>query len=86
MDQHDLITDDEIDKIDKLHDSPRFCNSFSSRDEVMFGVLKCASGYYQNKMTISILYHHGLIDSDYNLTIKGQQFLWAAFSNGMNHY
>lgn len=79
--EHEIISNEEIDSV---HGNARFGEGFSNRDVVRLGVLKCASGYHQGHTSKSICEEHGLIDKKYNLTKKGREYLWAAFSNGSN--
>lgn len=81
MKEAEIISDQEIEKI---HGRANFGEGFSKRDVVRLGVLKCASGYYQGHTSKTICMEHGLIDGDYTLTVKGREYLWAAFSNGSN--
>lgn len=50
------------------------------RTVVRQGVLKCASGYYQGHTSMTICKDLGLISHEYEVTAKGRQYLWAAFS------
>lgn len=50
------------------------------RTVIRQGVLKCASGYYQGHTSRTICKDLGLISSDYEVTAKGKQYLWAAFA------
>lgn len=73
--EQEIISDE---KIDEIHGNANF-GSTSKRDVVRFGVLKCASGYYQGSTSTQIITEHGLVSSKYKLTKKGQKYLWAAF-------
>ena len=76
----EIITDEEIEKV---HANANF-GGYKKRDVVNLGVLKVASGYYQGSTSKHIITEHGLIDDDYNLTVKGKTYLWAVFSKGDN--
>ena len=71
----EIISDEEIERV---HGNSSF-GSTSKRDVVRFGVLKCASGYYQGSTSTQIIKEHGLVDKEYNVTPKGRTYLWAAF-------
>lgn len=76
MTEAELISDEDIERV---HANANF-GTPSKRDVVRFGVLKCASGYYQGSTSKAICIEHGLIRaSTYTLTKKGQKYLWAAF-------
>lgn len=73
----DTISDDEIERV---HANANFVG-MPKRDVVNFGVLKCASGYYQGHTSRQIITEHGLIDGQYDLTPKGRAYLWAPFGD-----
>jgi hypothetical protein len=75
MSVEEIISDKEIEIV---HANANF-GSMSKRDVVNFGVLKCASGYYQGHTSTQIIKEHGLVDANYRLTRKGQRYLWEAF-------
>lgn len=77
MKQREIISDEEIDRV---HANANFGNT-SKRDVVNFGILKCASGYYQGHTSTQILKEHGLINDKYEPTAKGRAYLWAAFGD-----
>jgi len=79
MSVEEIIPDDEIDRI---HANANF-GSMPKRDVVNYGVLKCASGYYQGSTSTQIIKEHGLVDGEYNLTPKGKAYLWEAFGRNM---
>lgn len=61
--------------------------SMSKEDVVKFGLLKCASGYYQGYTSNAILKELGLIIHDekkYKLTRRGQYCLYEFFGKGSN--
>jgi spore coat protein U-like protein len=74
-DPKDIITDDEIEIV---HGNANF-GSMDKREVVNQGVLKCASGFYQGHTSSQIIKDHGLVTDDYQLTVKGKAYLWAAF-------
>lgn len=81
MTEVELISDEEVEKV---HGNAHFGSS-SKRDVLRFGVLKCASGYYQGHTSKMICVEHGLIDEKtYELTEKGRNYLWAAFNGASN--
>lgn len=55
--------------------------NMTPRDVVRQGVLKCASGFYQGHTSMTICKELGLIDHQYEVTAKGRQYLWEAFSS-----
>jgi hypothetical protein len=55
------------------------CDKF---DVVKYGLLKCASGYYQGHTSKMILMELNLISEDYKPTTRGKFCLWEWFSNG----
>lgn len=80
MTEFEIISDEEIERV---HAKASF-GDMTKRDVVRFGVLKCASGYYQGHTSKTICMEHGLIDENYSLTRRGKMYLWAAFSGGSN--
>lgn len=78
--EQDIVSDDEVEQV---HGSANF-GMQSKRDVLRLGVLKCASGYHQGHTSRQICIEHGLISKTYELTPKGRQYLWAAFSGGSN--
>ena len=77
-----MITVEEIindEQINIVHANANFGGVLSNRDIVNQGVLKCACGYYQGHTSTQIIKEHGLVDKDYKITRKGQEYLWAAF-------
>ena len=72
-----IITDEEIERV---HANANF-GGMDKRTVVDQGVLKCASGYYQGSTSNRIIKDHGLVADDYELTVKGKAYLWAAFAN-----
>jgi len=74
MKEQEIISDEELDRV---HGNARF--GISKRDVIRFGLLKCASGYYQGHTSKTICMEHGLISKNYKLTEKGGRYLWAAF-------
>lgn len=82
MTVQEIISDEQIEKV---HGTANFGDRLSKREVVNLGVLKCASGYHQGHTSKTICIEHGLIHSNiYKLTEKGQDYLWAAFSNNSN--
>ena len=77
MSAEEIISDEEIEMV---HAFANF-GSMKKREVVDYGVLKCASGYYQGSTSTAIIREHGLIDSKYNLTAKGRTYLWEAFGH-----
>lgn len=77
MKAEEIISDSELDKV---HANAKF-GTMTKRDVVKYGVLKCASGYHQGHTSKTICIEHGLIyESDYKLTPKGQEYLWASWA------
>ena len=75
MTERDIISDEELDRV---HGNANF--GIGKRDVIRYGLLKCASGYYQGHTSKTICEEHGLISrKTYRLTVKGKQYLWAAF-------
>ncbi len=56
----------------------------SKRTVIKFALLKYASGFESGMTATLILKELKLIDVKCNLTKKGKQYLWAAFSGGYN--
>lgn len=75
--EREIISDEEIETV---HGNANF-GSMPKRDVVKFGVLKCASGYYQGHTSKLICMEHGLISTEYEVTAKGKRYLWAAFGS-----
>jgi len=75
--KQEIISDEEIERV---HENAHF-GSMPKRDVVDYGVLKCASGYYQGSTSTAIIKSHGLINDDYELTAKGRTYMWAAFGD-----
>lgn len=75
MSVEEIITDDQIERV---HANANF-GSTGKREVVNYGVLKCASGYYQGGTSTKIIKEHGLVDDKYELTAKGKAYLWEAF-------
>ena len=71
----DFVTQEEI---DKAHGNSNF-GAISNLDVVRFGVLKCASGYYQGYTSTRICRDLGLISPGYRVTAKGRKHLWHWF-------
>jgi hypothetical protein len=69
-------------EIDRVWGSADFGSITSRLDVVRFGVLKCASGYYQGATSRRIITELGLINHDYKLTKLGRFCLWEWFSGG----
>jgi len=78
MSIQDIISDDEIIRV---HANANF-GDYEPRYIVNYGLLKCASGYYQGSTSRAILTDHNLIDKHYKLTAKGRMYLWEAFRGG----
>ncbi|WP_443701361.1 hypothetical protein [Pseudomonas sp.] len=72
----EIVSDAEIDSA-MLHTN---FGGMANRDVVRQGVLKCASGYHQGHTSMTICKDLGLISHEYEVTAKGRQYLWAAFS------
>lgn len=78
--QLEAITKEQIDAVwgnANFGDTSRF-------DVVKYGLLKCASGYYQGFTSKTILTELGLITKGYRLTKLGRFCLWEWFENGSN--
>lgn len=75
MNPQDIISDEEIERV---HAYATF-GDMSKRDVVDQALLKCACGYHQGYTATRIILEHGLINSEYNLTVKGKEYLWATF-------
>jgi len=76
--EHEIVSDADIDTV---WGSANF-GSYTRRQVVRMGVLKCASGYYQGHTSSQIVTELGLIDKEYRLTPKGRAYLWATFEDG----
>ena len=77
MNTQEIISNGEIKKV---HGNANF-GGMSKRAVVNLGILKCASGYYQGSTSRAIITEHNLINRNYELTLKGRQYLWAAFGD-----
>lgn len=74
------IVSDEV--VDKVWENANF-GSQSKRDVIKYTLLKCAGGYRSGHTESSIMRELGLIKiSKWELTKKGQKYLFAAFSDG----
>jgi hypothetical protein len=51
---------------------------------VKHALLKCASGYYTGRTAKHILIELKLANDRWEMTPKGKQYLFAAFSNGIS--
>jgi hypothetical protein len=75
----EIVTDADIEKV---WDNADF-GSMSKRDVIRFGLLKAASGYHQGHTSMQIITELGLVTyANHNITKKGREYLWEAFSNG----
>lgn len=73
----EIISDEEVESV---HANANFGPSYTKREVINMGVLKCAAGYYQGHTSKTICERHGLIkEKSYTLTRKGREYLWAAF-------
>jgi hypothetical protein len=71
-----MVTAEEIDAV---WGNSNF-GSMTRENVVRFGLLKCASGYYQGHTSKCILKELGLItDKTYKLTKRGKFCLWEYF-------
>lgn len=75
-----IISDEQIEQV---HANSSFGN-MSKRDVVKYGLLKCASGFYQGSTSKAIIREHGLIGKNYTLTKKGKKYLWNAFNEAFS--
>lgn len=76
----EMVTEEEIDTV---WGNSNF-GSMSKMDVVKFGLLKCASGYYQGYTSKGILKDLGLITETYKLTRRGKFCLWEFFGKNSN--
>lgn len=75
----DLVSDEELTEV-FAHAN---YGSMTPREVVKLGLLKTASGYAHGYTSTQILKELGLIcKSTHDLTTKGRQYLWAAWSGG----
>lgn len=54
------------------------------REILRNSLLKCACGYYTGHTATHILIELGLVTEKWTLTKKGQEYLWAAYSQGIS--
>jgi hypothetical protein len=73
-----MVTAEEIDSV---WGNANF-GTMSREDVVKFGLLKCASGYYQGHTSKSILIALGLVTERYNVTRRGRYCLYEFFGKG----
>jgi hypothetical protein len=76
----EMIKEEEIDAVWGNSDF----GPMTKMDVVKFGLLKCASGYYQGYTSKSILIDLGLITQTYKLTKRGRYCLWEFFGKNSN--
>ena len=70
MNELEIISDEDIHRV---HGNANF-GSMDKRDVVRYGVLKCASGFYQGSTSNQIIKEHGLVTKNYRLTKKGKEY------------
>lgn len=81
MDVIEIVSDNEIDAV---WGNANFGNNNDRRFIVKHALLKCASGYYTGRTAKNIIIELGLATVQWELTSKGRQYLFAAFSNGIS--
>jgi hypothetical protein len=72
-----MVTEEEITSVWGNSDF----GTMTKIDVVKYGLLKCASGYYQGHTSRCILKELGLITEKYNMTKRGRFCLYEFFSN-----
>jgi len=80
MEVKDIVNDQEL---DIAWGNADFGNN-DKRHIIKHAVLKCASGYYTGRTAKNIIIELGLAYERWELTPKGKQYLFAAFSNGIS--
>jgi hypothetical protein len=75
MSVEEIISNEEVERV---HGNANF-GGMKKRDVVDYGILKCASGYFQGSTSTAIIKAHGLITDEYEITPKGKMYLWEAF-------
>lgn len=81
MKPEELITDRTLDTV---FENTNFGSANTKRAVVANSLLKCACGYYTGSTAKCILEELGLVTSKWQLTPKGKEYLWAAYSNGLS--
>jgi len=77
----DIITDEQM---EKAWGNANF-GSTDKREIIRNTLLKCASGYYTGHTAKCIVSELGLVyQSKWKLSKLGQQYLFAAYSNGVS--
>jgi hypothetical protein len=76
----EIVTDQEL---DIAWGNADFGNN-DKRHIVKHALLKCASGYYTGRTAKHILSELGLTTETWEMTPKGRQYLFAAFSGGVS--
>jgi len=76
----DLITDNQI----NISWGNADFGEVSRRELIANSLLKCASGYSTGSTAKYILEDLGLVSKDWELSHKGQRYLFAAYSNGVS--
>lgn len=77
----DVITDKAI---EIAFDNVNFCKQHTNREIVANSLLKCACGYSTGHTAKCILEELGLVNSKWQLTAIGKEYLWAAHSKGIS--
>lgn len=75
MNSQEIVTKEDIDSV---WGNSNF-GGISKEDVVKYGLLKCASGWYQGHTSTRILQELGLITKKYVLTKRGKYCLWEWF-------
>lgn len=75
-----MVTSEELEAIWGKADF----GQMTKENVVKFGLLKCASGYYQGYTSKSILKELGLVTEAYNLTKRGRYCLFEYFGKDSN--
>lgn len=76
----DVVSDEELIKV---WGNANF-GSTDKREIVRNSLLKCACRYYTGKTAKQILEELSLVTTKWELTPKGRNYLWVAYSNGLS--
>lgn len=82
MKPEEIVTDKELDAVIK---DEHYLPNKPKREYIKFALLKIASGYANGHTIGCVLHELGLVVQNHlKLTKKGQEYLWACFSDGYN--
>ena len=76
MKPNEIISDDDIERV---HGHANFGTNITKREVVDYTVLKYACGFQSGHTAWQIIFEHGLLRKDNQLTVKGKKYLWAVF-------